>query len=156
MVRTSKNIALALASAASIFLTQLPAQAADTTPDPVGKAWKARAEAATKKLANPAGLDKCDKAVELAFQNPNLVTEGKKRSFELQIDIDKQSMVASYTYEGQQLGSFAVVELPLDWLAVLKPDSKALNILVQGAGCAFDLCTIDPFTTGPCADKGMR
>lgn len=156
MLRTCKHIALALASAAMIFQTHVPAQAADAAPDPVAKAWKARAAAATKKLANPVGLDKCDTAVELAFQNPNLVTEGRKRSFELQIEIDKQTMVASYTYDGQQLGTFAVVELPLDWLAVLKPDSKALNILVQGAGCAFDLCTIDPFTTGACAEKRTR
>lgn len=156
MLRVYKQIALAtMVGAVIILLKQSPTQAADTLPDPVGKAWKIRAEAATKKLANP-GLDKCDKGVELAFKFPNLVTSGKQRSFELKIEIDDLIMVASYSYVGQQLGSFALVALPPEWLAVLKPESKTLNILVSGSNCAFDLCTDDPFITGPCAEKRTR
>lgn len=150
MVPVFKQIAIALACVVTLFLSQSPAQTPDPAPDPVGKAWKSRAEAATKKLAKP-GLDKCDKAFELAFQNSNEVNTGKLRSFELLIEIDNQSMVASYSYAGQRLTSFVLILLPPDWLAVQKAESKALNILVEGSNCTFDLCTNDPFTTGPCA-----
>lgn len=146
MVTVFKQIAFALACVVTLFLSQSPAQSAD----PVGDAWKSRSEAATKKLAKP-GLDKCDKAVELAFQKPNEVNTGKLRSFELLIEIDNESMVASYSYAGQRLTSFVLILLPPDWIAVQKAESKTLNILVEGSNCTFDLCTNDPFTPGPCA-----
>lgn len=146
MVPVFKQIAVAILCVVTLFLSQSPAQ----TPDPVGDAWRSRAEAATKKLAKP-GLDKCDKAVELAFQKPNEVNTGKLRSFELLIEIDDQSMVASYSYAGSRLTSFVLILLPPDWLAVQKAESKTLNILVEGSNCTFDLCTNDPFTPGPCA-----
>jgi hypothetical protein len=150
-----KQIALAMVCVLTILPGQSPAQSAGAAPDPVGKAWNSRAEVATKKLAT-AGLDKCDKAVELAFQQPNQVTSGRQRSFELLIEIDKQAMVASFTYEGQRLTSFVLLALPPGWLAVQKPESKILNILVAESNCSFELCTNDPFATGPCAEQRVR
>jgi len=145
-----RQTAAALLCVVTLFMSQSPAQTPDSAPDLVGNAWRSRAEAATKKLAKP-GLDKCDKAVELAFQKPNEVNTGKLRSFELLIEIDNQSMVASYSYAGERLTSFVLILLPPDWLAVQKAESKTLNIIVEGSNCTFDLCTNDPFTTGPCA-----
>lgn len=155
MLTVFKQIATAMVCVVTLFLAQSPAQTPDSAPDSVGKAWKSRAEAATKKLATP-GLDKCDKGLELAFQHPNEVTSGKERSFELMIEIDRQAMVASYSYEGKRLTSFALLALPPGWLAVQKTDSKTLNILVTRSNCSFDLCTNAPFTTGPCAEKRTR
>jgi len=155
MVPAFKQIAAAMVCLVTVFLAQSPAQALDPAADIVGKAWKTRAEAATKRLAT-AGLDKCDKGLELAFQQPNEVASGKQRSYELPIEIDNQSMVASYTYAGQQLTSFALLALPPGWLAVQNTGSKTLNILVAGSGCSFDLCTNDPFTAGPCAEQQTR
>jgi len=155
MVTVSKQIAIVMVCVVTFLLAQSPAQSADPAPDPVAKAWKARADAAAKKLAAP-GLDKCDKAVELAFQENNVVIEGTKRNFELLIEIDKQAMVAAYSYEGQQLTSFVLLALPSGWLAVQNKDSKTLNILVAAASCSFDLCTHDPFTVGPCTEQLKR
>jgi len=152
MVTVLKQIAAAIVCVITLFVSQSPAQTPDSTSDPVGNAWKTRAEVATKKLAAP-GLDKCDKAVELAFQSPNVVTSGKQRNFELLIDIDGLAMVASYSYTGQQLNSFVLIVLPPEWLAVQKTDSKTLNVLVADSNCTFDLCTNDPFTPGPCAER---
>jgi hypothetical protein len=152
MVIVLKQIAAAIVCVIILFVSQSPAQTPDSTSDPVGNAWKTRAEAATKKLAAP-GLDKCDKAVELAFQSPNVVTSGKQRNFELLIDIDGLSMVASYSYTGQQLNSFVLIVLPPEWLAVQKTESKTLNVLVAESNCTFDLCTNDPFIAGPCAER---
>jgi len=154
MSKVFKQIALAICMGI-ICLSESSAQAIDTAPDPVGAAWKTRAETATKKLALP-GLDKCDKGVELAFQQLREVTLGKKRSFELVIGIDKQEMAASYSYEGQRLDSFVLLALPTGWLAVQKTDSKTLNILVADANRSFELCMNDPFTAGPCAGQGKR
>jgi hypothetical protein len=134
---------------------QSPAQTAAPAPDPVGNAWKARAEVAATRLA-AAGLDACDKAVELAFLKPNQVTSGSQRNFELLIEIDSQAMVASYSYSGQRLTSFALLALPPGWLAVQKGDSRNLNLLVTGSGCSFNLCTVDPFPAGACAEQPAR
>lgn len=150
-----KQIAIAMVSVATIFLAQSPAQAAGSAPDIVGNAWRSRAEAATKKLATP-GLDKCDKGIESAFQHPKESTSGNLRSFELNIDIDGQTMVASYSYVGQRLSAFVLVELPSEWQAVQKTESKTLSILVESSNCAFDFCTNDPFITGPCAEQRAR
>jgi len=155
MVPVLKQIAAAMLCLVTIFLAHSPAQTPDPAPDSVGKAWKARAGAATKKLASP-GLDKCDKAVELAFQHHNEVTSGNQRSFDLLIEIESQAMLASYSYVGQRLASFVLLALPPEWLAVQKTDSKTLNILVEGSNCSFDLCTNDPFATGPCAVRRER
>jgi hypothetical protein len=146
---------MAMISLVTVFLTQSPAQAADTTPDIVGNAWRARAAAATKKLATP-GLDKCDKAIELAFMHPTESTSGNLRGFELNIDIDGQTMVASYSYIGERLNAFVLIELPPDWQAVQKTESKTVNFLIESSNCTFDLCTKDPFTTGPCAEQRSR
>ena len=152
MLTLSKNAALAMVCAGTLFVAQSLALAADTTPDPVGTAWKARAETAKKKLALP-GLDKCDKGIELSFKQPNEVTSGAKRSFELLIEIDGQAMVASYSYEGQRLSSFVLLALPPGWLALQKTDSKTLSVLVPELNCSFDLCTDDPFTPEPCPEQ---
>lgn len=152
MVTVLKQIAAAIVCVVTLCVSQSPAQTPDSASDPIGNAWKSRAEAATKKLAAP-GLDKCDKAVELAFQSPNVVTSGKQRNFELLIDIDNQAMVASYSYTGQQLTSFVLIVLPPEWLAVQKAESKTLNILVADSNCTFDLCTNDPFMSGACAER---
>ena len=155
MITVFKRIAIAMVCVVTIFLAQSSAQTPDSAPDLVGNAWRSRAEVATKKLAAP-GLDKCDKAVELAFQHPNEVNLGKQRSFELLIEIDRQAMVASYSYVGQQLTSFVLIVLPSGWLAVQKIESKTLNIIVEGSNCTFDLCTNDPFITGPCVERRTR
>lgn len=155
MLTVFKQIAMAMACVLTILPGQSPAQTAVAAPDPVGKAWNARAGQTTKKLASP-GLDKCDKGLELAFRQPNEVTSGRQRSFELLIEIDKQALVASYTYEGQRLTSFVLLALPPGWLAVQKPDSKSLNILVADSNCSFELCTNDPFSTGSCAEQRVR
>lgn len=147
-----KHIAVAMICLITIFSMQAQAQPTAPASDIVGNAWKGRAEAATKKLATP-GLDMCDKGLELAFQQPNEVSSGKQRSFELLIEIGNEAMVASYTYAGQKLKSFAVLALPPGWLAVQNTDSKTLNILVAASGCSFDLCTNDPFASGACADQ---
>jgi len=152
MLRLFTQIFLATVCLVTVFTSQSPAQTGASVPDPVGAAWKARAGTAAKRLAT-AGLDQCDKAVELAFRQPNEVASGTQRSFELLIEIDRQALVASYSYERQRLNSFALLALPPGWLAVQKSDSKTLNILVVGANCSFDLCTGDPFTTGPCQQK---
>lgn len=155
MLPVSKQIAIAMFCILTLFLTQASAQAAGAAPDPVEKGWQARAETATKRLATP-GLDKCDSGLERAFREQNPVTSGTQRSFELMIEIDSQSMLASYTYEGQRLISFALLELPPGWLAVQKTDSKSMSILVQSSGCSFDLCTNDPFAAGSCAGQRTR
>jgi len=152
MLKVFKQISVALLCVVTVFLAQSRAQTPDPAADIVGKAWKSRAEAATKRLATP-GLDKCDKGLELAFQVPNEVNSGKQRSYELLIEIDNQSMVASYTYAGPKLTSFALLVLPPGWLAVQNTDSKTLNILVAASGCSFDLCTNDPFASGSCAEQ---
>jgi len=155
MLNFFKLTAAAMVCVVTVFLGQSPAQTPDSALDSVAKAWRSRAEAATEKLASP-GLDRCDKALELAFQHFNGVTSGKQRSFELMIEIDGQAMVASYTYMGQGLTSFALLALPPGWLAVQKTDSKNLNVLVADSKCSFDLCTNDPFPTGPCAERRTR
>ena len=152
MLNSAGHIAIAIATVVTIFLAQASAQAADSVPDTVAAAWRARAGAATKKLAAP-GLDKCDMGLERAFQESVETTSGKQRSFGLHVTIDGQTMVASYTYVGQRLDAFTLAELPPEWFAVQKAESKALNILVQNSNCTFDLCTNDPFTTGLCAER---
>jgi len=155
MMTAIKQTVIAMVCVGTIFLSQSSAQPVAKTPDPVGRAWKIRAETATRKLALP-GLDKCDKGVELAFQQFREVTLSKKRNFELMIEIDKEEMVASYSYEGQRLDSFVLLALPPGWLAVQKTDSKTLNILVADSNCSFDLCMNNPFTAGPCAAQGKQ
>lgn len=155
MLIVCKHAAIAMLCLGTVFLSQSSAQSVNTAPDLVGRAWKTRAETASRKLALP-GLDKCDKGVELAFKQPREVTSGKKSNFELTIEIDKQEMTVSYSYEGQRLDAFLLLALPPGWLAVQKTDSKTLSILVADSNCSFDLCTDDPFTAGPCAQQGKR
>lgn len=155
MLNVCKQIAVSTVCLITIFSVQAQAQPAVPAPDLVGNAWKARAESATKKLV-AAGLDKCDKGLEAAFQQPNEVVSGRQRSFELLIEIDNQAMVASYTYEGPRMTSFALLAVPPGWLAVQKPENRALNILIAAANCSFELCTIDPFASGACAGQQTR
>ena len=155
MLIAIKQTVLAMVCVGTFFLSQASAQSAEPTPDLVGKAWKNRAETAARKLAVP-GLDKCDKGVELAFQQFREVSLNKKRNFELMIEIDKEAMAAAYSYEGQRLDSFVLLALPPGWLAVQKTNSKTLNLLVAESNCSFDLCMNDPFTAGPCAEQGKQ
>lgn len=155
MLRVCKQIAVALVCGVTIFPVLSFAQPAAPAPDPVSTAWKARAAAATKRLAT-ARLDKCDQALELAFQHPNEVNSDTQRNFELLVEIDDQAMVASYSYTGQRLTSFILMALPPGWLAVQNTDSTTLNLLVTASGCSFDLCTNDPFTIGPCLKQQTR
>lgn len=150
-----KHIAIAVVCLVTVFLSQSSAQPPGPAADAIGTAWKARASAATKRLGT-AGLDKCDKGLELAFQQFNEVTSGRQRSFELLIEIDNQAMVASYTYEDPRMTSFALLAVPPGWLVVQKPDNRALNILIAAANCSFELCTIDPFASGACAEQQSR
>lgn len=153
MLKVFKQTAIAMVCVGTVFLSQSSAQPVATASDLVGRAWKIRAETALKKLALP-GLDKCDQGVERAFQKFSEVISGKNRSFELMIKIDTQEMVASYSYEGQRLDSFVLLDLPQGWLALQKSDSKTLNILVADSNCSFALCTNDPLTAGPCGEPG--
>jgi hypothetical protein len=146
MLNSAGQIALTIAIVVTIFLAQAPAQAADSAPDAVAAAWRSRSEAATKKLATQK-LDKCDTGLEQAFQESVETTSGKRRSFGLHVTIDGQTMIASYAYVGQQLDAFMLIELPPEWIAVQKTESRKLNILVQNSNCTFDLCTNDPFCT---------
>ena len=155
MLSAVKLTVTAMVCVGTVFLSQSSAQPVNTDPDPVGSAWKTRAETAVGKLALP-GLDKCDKGVELAFKQFGEVTSSKKRNFELINEIDKQAMAAAYSYEGQRLDSFVLLALPPGWLAVQKTGSKTLNILVADSNCSFDLCMNDPFTAGPCAEQSKQ
>jgi hypothetical protein len=132
-----------------------PARAAETEPDAIGKAWRARAALAAKKLAGP-GLDACDRGVEAAFQHPSEKVSGNQRSFLLTIEVGDQAMMVSYSYEGQRLDSFAIVALPARWFALQKADSKTLTVLLGSGKCALDLCTNDPLIDGPCVEKRAR
>ena len=156
MLNIYKQIALAVAGVAVVFLAQPPlVLAADSAPDVVRKAWSVRAAASAKKLAAP-GLDKCDTGIEGAFRYPEETTSGKLRSFKLTIDIDGQEMVVSYSYVGQRLNAFILDELPPGWLAEQKTESKTLRIIVESSNCTFALCTNDPFISGACAEQPER
>ena len=155
MAQIFKMVSLAAVCVAIVFLAQSPARAAGSAPDSVGKAWSDRAASATKKLA-ASGLDKCDKGVEEAFQFPEETTAGTLRNFNLLIDIGGQEMVVSYSYDGQRLTAFVLDDLPTGWLAEQKTDSKMLRIIVESSKCTFNLCTNDPFTSGPCAEQNAR
>ena len=155
MTKAYKRVVLVAVCGAVVFLAQSPAGAAGSAPDIVGKAWRDRAASATKKLAVPA-QDRCDKGVEEAYQDPEVTTSGTMRNYNLIIDIDGQEMMVSYSYAGQELNAFILDELPPGWLAEQKPGSKTLRIIVESAKCTFDLCTNDPFTSGPCEERGGR
>jgi hypothetical protein len=121
-------------------------------PDDIGVAWKLRAGEATKKLSMP-GLDACDKALERGFEQFKETASKGERIYWLNIEIGGQTLVANYSYQGTRLSTFVLAALPARWLAVQKPDSKTLSILVGSANCALDLCTNNPFSGGPCVGK---
>jgi len=133
----------------AIFLPVQPGNSAETGRDEIGNAWKARAAKAAKNLAG-SGLDACDMAFERAFERPKEGTSGSLRVFELTFDIRGKKMVATYSYDSGRLDAFGIVMLPQRWMAVQRANSKTLNILVADEHCAFDLCTRDPFSIGPC------
>jgi hypothetical protein len=120
--------------------------------DALSVAWKARAERATQKLSKP-GLDACDRAVEVAFQTFQASGNDASRRFTITIAIADEMMLAMYSYKGGKLVDFAMMSLPPKWMAHQPADSKTLSVvLADGPKCAFDLCTNDPFSDGPCAE----
>ncbi len=126
-----------------------------TSSDPIGNAWKLRSEAATKKLAE-SGLDVCDKAIESAFKDVTETFSGKQRTFELRIVIGDQAMIVMYNYKGQELEGIGIAKVPPRWMITQKADSKIISVLIIDSNCAFDLCTNDPFSKGPCSDQSTR
>ena len=152
MKSSRKRIALAVVI---IFLATFSVRIADSALDDIGRQWKDRAEAASKRLAT-SELDECDKAVERAFQDVKESVSGAKRIFELKINISDQTMVVYYSFEGQRLGDFVLGTLPPGWVAIQKTDSKTISILVGKSDCAFDLCTSNPFIIGPCTEGPVK
>lgn len=125
-----------------------------SSPDAVAAAWKQRAERATQKLAGP-GLDECDTAVEVAFQNARVQDKGPRRTYALQIKIGNEAMLLSYSYVGARVDDFWIASLPRGWMAHQPASNKTLSVVLSSApGCAFDLCTNDPMSEGPCKDGG--
>jgi hypothetical protein len=121
--------------------------------DALGKAWETRAEQARRTLGKP-GLDACDKGLEKAFESvKELPGKDGVHAYPLNIEVAGQTMRATYYYNGAQLTDFMLVSLPDSWLAVQKPGSKTLSILVTNSNCALDLCTDDPFTGGKCPQR---
>lgn len=120
--------------------------------DEVDKAWKARAERAAKKLAQP-GLDECDRAVEVAFQNAKVESKGG-RLYPLEIHIGTERLLVGYHYEGTKLKDFSLYGVPAKWMVHQPVASKTISVVLgDGPRCAFDLCSNDPFSDGPCAEK---
>jgi hypothetical protein len=120
--------------------------------DALDKAWRARAERATKKLLQP-GLDACDRAVELAFQKPKGAVTSV-RTYALEITVGKDTMLVGYHYDGQTLKDFSMFGVPPTWRVHQLTDSKTISVVLKNEpGCAFDLCSNDPFSDGPCASK---
>ena len=111
--------------------------------------WKARAELATKKLAT-SGLDQCDQAMERGFEQFNVSPINGGRLFQLDITVAGKTLKAAYSYSDSQLDAFILVALPPRWMVVQKNGSKTLNVLINDANCALDLCSIDPYAEGGC------
>ena len=91
----------------AFFLPVRPGYGAEPGGDEIGNAWKARAAKAAKNLAG-GGLDACDMAFERAFERPKEGSSGALRVFELTFDIKGKKMIASYSYEGARLDTFAI------------------------------------------------
>jgi hypothetical protein len=133
----------------TILLLPLTHAVANTNGDPIANAWRQRAQVAAKKLAEP-GLDACDRGIELAFQKAKESTTGTIRTYELLVQVSKQTLRAAYSYEGQKLSSFELISLPPNWFARQRVDSKTLSIIVGTANCAMDFCTDNPLVPGSC------
>lgn len=120
----------------------------------VDPAWKARVELATRRLASPALLDSCDKAVERAFQTSRPNTGEGGTLYPLEIEVDGRKALVAYNYKGAQLDSFAVLSLPSSWVMYQKLHSKTVRFVIAGdAKCAFNLCTDGPTPDGKCPEK---
>ena len=117
--------------------------------------WKSRAELANRRLAAPALLDACDKALEQAFKKAKVDLADNGTLYSLEIVIDGATALVTYAYfRSGDLDSFAVVSLPPGWVVYQKTKSKTLRFIVPGsAKCAFDLCTDGPTAEGRCAEK---
>jgi len=137
------------------ILGALLAIGATPTADGLEATWKSRAELANKRLATPALLDACDKAIEQAFTKAKASPGENDTLYSLEIDIDGDKALVTYDYyKSGALDSFAVVKLPTGWVMVQKTHSKTLRFIVPGnAKCAFDLCTDGPTTNGKCVEK---
>lgn len=120
----------------------------------VDPSWKARVELATRRLAAPALLDSCDKAVERAFQTSKPNTGEGGTLYPLEIEVDGRKALFTYNYKGGQLDSFAVLNLPSSWVMYQKTHSKTVRFVIASeAKCAFDLCTDGPTPDGKCPEK---
>ena len=115
--------------------------------------WKSRAELATRRLAAPALLDVCDKAIEKAFQKSKPDTGEGGTLYPLEIEIEGRKALVSYNYKGGQLDSFAVLSLPSSWVMYQKPNSQTVRFVIGEAKCAFDLCANGPTPEGKCSVK---
>jgi hypothetical protein len=115
----------------------------------LAKKWAQRADTAAKRLVAP-GLDACDMAVERAFEAVKKSIAENFQLFGLQVDISGNTLNAAYLYKDGKLAAFQLYKLPSRWAAKQRVGSKTLSIFVADSNCAFDLCTDDPFASGPC------
>ena len=52
---------------------------------------------------------------------------------------------------------FSIFSLPREWMVHQPVESKTLSVVLgNGPKCAFDLCTSDPFSDGPCASPAAK
>lgn len=116
----------------------------------VERAWKARAELATKKLEGK-GLDECDRAVELAFQKFDTSSSREGTRYALVIRIGAETLLAGYSYDAGKLKDFSLFNVPPKWMVHQPTGTKTISVVLgSGPKCAFDLCSDDPFSEGPC------
>ena len=113
----------------------------------VEKAWKARAELATKKLEGK-GLDECDRALELAFQKFGTTSGRNGTTHELVIRVGAETFLAAYTYDAGTLKDFSMFSVPSKWMVHQPTGTKTISVMT--GKCTFDLCSDDPFSDGPC------
>ncbi|QSQ19445.1 hypothetical protein JY651_29490 [Pyxidicoccus parkwayensis] len=129
-----------------------PARGGAPATDSVAAAWKTRAELASKRLES-AGLDACDRAVEMAFKSATASSKGGKRMFALELAIKGKTMMVAWGYNGQKLDDFSIATLPPRWFIRQVAGHKTLSVLPSELDCAFDLCPDDPLANGPCSGE---
>lgn len=112
-------------------------------------AWKKRVELARKKLTGT-DLDACDRGLETAYAESELMTAGKKKNVMLWIKVGDQSTKLMFTGEGRY-ESFMLGELSPKWKLRQTANSKTITLLTET--CAMDVCGSDPTLDGACPTK---
>jgi hypothetical protein len=128
--------------------------ASTTAGGPVERAWRARADLASRKLAQP-GMDACDRAVEEAFRQPRTDTTDGHRTYLLSIGNGREQMLVAYFYEQDVFKTFSIGALPPGWVVLQNAGKKTVTVRPGGLKCVFDLCASDPLVEGACReDRG--